>query len=181
LSQSRKVAVARIVMRTKEYLAVVRPIGDALCLETLRYADEVVAAEEVGGIPEDFEIGERELAMADQLIEHLTAKFDPGEFKDEYRERLLQLIDAKASGEDLVVQEPSDRGAKGNVINLMEALKKSLESVPGQAEAKTQRGKDAKGPVARSRASGGSGAAAKKKTAKTAAKPVAKTTKRRAA
>ncbi|MBC8144033.1 MAG: Ku protein [bacterium] len=129
LARSQKVAVARIVMRTKEYLVVVRPIGDSLCLETLRYSDEVVQQDELDGIPEPFEVGERELAMADQLIDHLTTEFDAKEYQDLFRERVLQLIEAKASGEDLVVQESTDTGAKGNVINLMEALKKSLEGV----------------------------------------------------
>ena len=119
LSASRKVAVARIVMRTKEYLAVVRPIGD------------------VEGIPEEFEVGERELAMADQLIEHLTTEFNPADYRDEFRERVEKLIEAKAAGEDLVVQEPSDSGSKGNVINLMEALKKSLEGVAESSGAAT--------------------------------------------
>jgi DNA end-binding protein Ku len=137
LSASRKVAVARIVMRTKEYLAVVRPIGDALCLETLRYADEVVAVGDVEGIPEEFEVGDRELAMADQLIEHLTTEFNPADYRDEFRERVEKLIEAKAAGEDLVVQEPSDSGSKGNVINLMEALKKSLEGVAESSGAAT--------------------------------------------
>jgi DNA end-binding protein Ku len=178
LSQSRKVAVARIVMRTKEYLAVVRPIGDALCLETLRYADEVVPVTELSGIPEDFEVGERELAMADQLIEHLTSAFDPAEFRDDYRERVLQLIEAKASGQDLVVQEPSETGAKGNVINLMEALKRSLESVP---EVKTQRGKGAKAPAVRSESAAGRKSAPRKAPAKKKAAPATKSPKRRAA
>lgn len=185
LSRSSKVAVARIVLRTKEYLAVVRPIGDALCLETLRYADEVVPASELGGIPEDFEVGDRELAMADQLIEHLTTDFDASAFKDEFRERVIQLIEAKASGEDLVVQEPRDTGAKGNVINLMEALKRSLEGVDGDAP-KRSKSKPQKSAPASKRSK--PAARAKRPAAKSGAKVASKkstekssTTKRRAA
>lgn len=184
LAQSKKVAVARIVMRTKEYLAVVRPIGDALCLETLRYADEVVSASEIEGIPEEFEVGEKELAMADQLIEHLTTAFDPKEYRDEFRERVLNLIEAKASGEELVVQEPSDKGSKGKVINLMEALKRSLEGVDATAGEKTNKAE--KSPRAKSKTpSPRSTAASKRRTAaskKAASKSAGKTaTKRRAA
>jgi DNA end-binding protein Ku len=129
LDRSRKVAVARIVMRTKEYLTVVRPIKDVLCIETLRYLDEVVPVDELSDVPEHFDIGDRELAMADQLIEHLTTEFKPEEFKDEFREKVQSLIEAKAAGEELVVQEPADTGKRGNVINLMEALQRSLAAV----------------------------------------------------
>jgi DNA end-binding protein Ku len=169
LAGSRKVAIARIVMRTKEYLAAVRPIGDALCLETLRYAEEVVAVDEIGGVPEEFEVGARELEMADQLIEHLTTAFDPKEYRDEFRERVMKLIEAKASGEDLVVQEPKESAGKGKVINLMEALRQSLESAPAKST------KTTKEPKTAAKRSNARRAPAKKKA------PPAKTAKRRAA
>lgn len=140
LRESGKVAICRFMMRTKEYLAALRPIGDALCIETMRFADEVVPVDEIGGIPEEIRISERELAMADQLIESLTTTFDPESYRDDYRERVLEMIERKAEGKTIAA--PKAESHSGKVIDLMEALRKSLADV-GQENARATKARPA--------------------------------------
>lgn len=138
MAQSRKVAIARFVLRTKQYLCAIRPAGDALVLSTMLYADEVVPQSELGGLPSpsDIEVNERELAMAAQLIDSLTVDtFEPEKFHDDYRERVLALIEAKAAGEEVVVQPAAEEAPK--VVDLMAALEASL------AAAKAKKAKSA--------------------------------------
>jgi DNA end-binding protein Ku len=124
LEQSKKVGIAKMVMRTKQYLCAVRPLEHGLVLSTMLYADEIVPEEEVEGLPERTpKAPERELAMARQLIGSLSVKFDPAKYKDEYRDKVLELIDAKAKGEEIHFA-PKAKEAK--VVNLMDALRKSL-------------------------------------------------------
>ncbi|MBA3348937.1 MAG: hypothetical protein H0T12_00120 [Actinobacteria bacterium] len=120
-----EVAVGRFVMRTKEYLAVVRPGEHVLMLETLFYADEVRDPKEVW-IPPTEEPPERELRMARNLIEALTGEWDPARHRDEYRERLLELLRSKSDEDVQVLPEPEEK-APSPVIDLMEALKASVE------------------------------------------------------
>lgn len=119
-----EVAVGRFVMRTKEYLAAVRPAEHLLMLETLFYADEVRDPKEVW-VPPAQDPPERELGMARQLIETLTGDWDPGRLRDEYRERLLELLRDKVD-EAHVIPEPEEE-VSDEVIDLMEALKASVE------------------------------------------------------
>jgi len=139
-----KVAIGRFVLRSKEHLAAIRPIDGVLCLEMMRYADEVIAPDAVEGVPaEDAEVSERELTMARQLVESLTADFDPTKYRDQYREQLLELIDKKAKGEEIVVEPTVDEA--GEVVDLMEALEASLARTaktrgePGAKQAKKTR------------------------------------------
>jgi len=119
-----EVAVGRFVMRTKEYLAAVRPGEHLLMLETLFYADEVRDPKEIW-MPQ-FEVApERELRVARQLIDALTGEWDPARHRDEYRERLLELLRDKVD-EAQVVPEPEEE-VSSQVIDLMEALKASVE------------------------------------------------------
>jgi DNA end-binding protein Ku len=125
MKDSNKVAVARLVLRTKQYLAAIRPMGDVLCLETLLFADEVVPVESLDGLPgPDSEVSERELKMARQLIESLSTEFEPEKYRDEYRERVLALIEQKAEGQEIVAQVPVEEPTK--VVDLMAALEASL-------------------------------------------------------
>src|SRR6266568_2070041 len=125
MKESNKVAIARLVLRTKQYLAAIRPMGDVLCLETLLFADEVVPAESLEGLPgPDSEVSERELKMARQLIESLSTDFEPEKYRDEYRERVLALIEQKAEGQEIVAQPAAEEPAK--VVDLMAALEASL-------------------------------------------------------
>ncbi len=121
-----EVAVGRFVMRTKEYLAVVRPTEHLLILETLFYPDEVRNPREMWR-PSAEEPGERELGVARQFVEALAGSWDPDRHRNEYRERLLDLLRAK-SGEAQVLREPEDEEAAPPVIDLIEALKASVEA-----------------------------------------------------
>jgi DNA end-binding protein Ku len=118
-------AIGRFVMRTKEYLAAVRPSNGYLVLETLYFADEVRdPAAVIGPIP-DVKVGSRELTIARQLIESMVSEWDPKRYADTYRERVLEVIERKAQGETVVTEEPQRQAP---VLDLMAALEQSLES-----------------------------------------------------
>src|SRR2546428_12605748 len=121
-----KVGIGQFVLRTKQYLAAVRPVGKALALSTMLYADEVVDQGEVEGLPgAEAKPREKELQMAEQLVESLAAEFDPKKYRDTYREEVLALLEKKAEGQEIVA-EPADEEPRGKVVNLMDALAKSL-------------------------------------------------------
>lgn len=128
MRRSGKVAVARFVMRSKEYLCAVRPRDDALVLSTMLFDDEVVPVEAVDGLPgaAGVEVDDRELGMAEQLIEQLSGDFEPGRYEDRYRRRVLALIEAKAKGEAVVTQ-PAREPEPAGVVDLVAALEASLE------------------------------------------------------
>jgi DNA end-binding protein Ku len=124
MRETNKVGIARMVLRTKQYLAAIRPKGDALVLETMLFGDEVVPDDELDLPREEVELSERELKMARQLIDSLSGDFEPDKYHDEYRERVLELIEQKASGQEIVVEEPTEEPTK--VVDLMAALEASL-------------------------------------------------------
>ncbi len=125
MEESEKVGIGRFVMRTKEYLVTVRPFGRGLALETMYYADEIRDQEEAAGPPSKATIPAREVAMAKQLIEAMSAPFDLKKFKDSYRDKVKDLVHKKARGEEIVVEESPEQPA--GVVDLMEALKASLQ------------------------------------------------------
>ena len=101
MRESGKVAIARVVLRSKEQLVAIRPApGDVLMMETMIFADEVVPPDEIDDLPvdEDLKASERELKMAQQLIDSLSSDFEPDKYRDEYREKVLELIERKAAG-----------------------------------------------------------------------------------
>lgn len=164
MEESGKVGIARFVMRTKQYLAAIRPVDGRLVLSTMVYADEIVAPSEVelfDGL-DDVELKENELAMARQLISSLEADFEPDKHTDTYRLAVLDLIDRKIAGEDTVFVARSDDEV-GSVVDLMAALEASV------AEAKQARTRH---PTATEKESVAKKTAAKKKAAskKTVAK-----------
>ena len=120
-----KVAIGRVVIRAKERLVAIRPVDGMLCVETMRYADEIVDQASLGMPDEEIELSDREIAMARQLVETLSADFDATKYRDEYREQLLALIDQKAAGEVITAAAPVD--APAPVIDLMAALEASLQ------------------------------------------------------
>lgn len=126
MKRTHKVGVARFVLRTRQYLCAVRPLDRALVVSTMLYADEVVSQDELGGIPDAHsKPGERELKMAEQLVGSLAADFDPKKYRDDFREQVLALLERKAEGEEIVAAEPEEE-PRGKVVNLMDALQKSL-------------------------------------------------------
>jgi DNA end-binding protein Ku len=134
MSDAKKVAVARFVLRNRENLAAIRPAGNVLTMATMRFADEVVAPDELGEdvIPGDGrKLDKREVDMAKQLIDSLTSDFDPDKYRDEYREELLALIDRKAQGK-AVVEPVSEEPKPTKAPDLMAALEESLAAVRGE-------------------------------------------------
>lgn len=127
MKKSGKVGIARVVLRTRQYLCAVRPMGKGLALSTMLYSDEVNAIEDLDLPDSHAAPKERELQMAQQLIESLSTTFDPEKYKDEHREQVLELIEKKAEGEEIVAPEAPEEPAK--VVNLMDALQKSLQSL----------------------------------------------------
>jgi DNA end-binding protein Ku len=142
MEDSGKVAVARVVLRSKEHLVAIRPRDGALAMETMLFADEVIPAdslEELASADGDVQTSDRELAMANQLIESLASDFEPGKYRDEYRERVLDLIERKAQGETIVIEEPTAEPEK--VPDLMAALEASIASAkkPAKKPAKAKK------------------------------------------
>jgi DNA end-binding protein Ku len=133
MADSHKVAVARFVLRNRENLAAIRPMGKVLTMATMRFADEVVSPDELGDVlPEDGrKLDRREIEMARQLIESLSGDFDPDKYRDEYREELLALIERKARGEE-IVQAVSEAPKPTKAPDLMAALEQSLAAVKGE-------------------------------------------------
>jgi DNA end-binding protein Ku len=124
MTNSEKVGVAKVVMRNREYVAALRPIRDVICLEIMRFADEIIQPETLGA-PKTAAPGDKELKMAQQLIESLTDKFQPEAYHDEYSDRIQELIDRKTQGKEIVTEPPTSR-AGGKVISLIAALERSL-------------------------------------------------------
>jgi DNA end-binding protein Ku len=125
MAKKERVAVGRFVLRTKEHLVLVRPVDGALALHTMLFPDEIVAANEIDGLPVRVKPEPREVKMAEQLIESLTVKWDPKRYTDTYREKLLDVIKRKAKGEEIVT-EPREKRA--DVVDLMAALEASIEA-----------------------------------------------------
>jgi DNA end-binding protein Ku len=124
-----KVAMASFVLRTRESLCCVRPIEDALAISTMNRADEVVPASSLE-VPRGGEPSERELRMAEQLVESLSAPFEPGRYPDAHRERVLALVERKAAGE--VIEPPAAEEAPARVVSLADALSASLAAARGR-------------------------------------------------
>ncbi|MHB8295991.1 MAG: non-homologous end joining protein Ku [Acidimicrobiales bacterium] len=134
-----RVGIARVVLRTKQYLCAVRPQEQALVLSTMNFADEVISpAEMVRGIISGPQPAERELGMARQLVAALATKFDPDRYHDTYRESLLELIERKAGGEELVASAVEPRPAA--VVDLMAALEASLKGAESRKLPAADRG-----------------------------------------
>ena len=120
-------AVASVAVRNKERLCALRPMDGTLMLETLHYPDELRVE---AGVPlPDVEVSPPELAMASALIDLLTTQFKPEQYEDHYRQALQQVIDAKLAGQEIVEAEPA---AAGNVVDLMAALRASVEAARQQ-------------------------------------------------
>jgi DNA end-binding protein Ku len=131
MQESGKVAIAKVVLRSKEQLVAIRPQDDLLCMETMIFADEVVSHDSIDDLPDAKELkaSARELKMAQQLIESLSTEWEPEKYRDEYREKVLELIERKASGEEIAVQPEAPQPTK--VPDLMAALEASLAAVKG--------------------------------------------------
>jgi DNA end-binding protein Ku len=165
-----KVAIARVVIRSKEQLVAIRPMGDALGMATMLFADEVLAPDRLDEIEEAAAVKttKRELDIAKQLVDSLAGEFEPDSFRDTHREQVLELIERKAQGKAIAVQ-PAPEEVAAPAPDLMSALKASLDAVRARegADGAAAGGKPRKAAKK---------AAAKKAAAKapTAKKPAAK-------
>lgn len=142
MRSSGKVAIARVVFHTKQHLVALRPIDGMLVMETMYFADEVVGAEDVdpdASARTEVEVSDRELTMAEELIKALTSDFEPGKYKDTYRERVLELIEQKAAGKQIVEHTPAE---EPKVVDLMAALEASVAAM-----SRDKKGDDEKAPV----------------------------------
>ncbi|MFL5865700.1 MAG: Ku protein [Thermoleophilaceae bacterium] len=136
MSESGKVAIGRVVLRTKEYLVAIRPKDSVLTMETMLFADEVISPEKLDEFPSDgkAKTSQKELQMAQQLIDSLAENFEPESYKDEYRERVLEMIERKADGEEIVIEAPTEEPKE--VPDLMAALEASIAGAKGQGGGK---------------------------------------------
>ena len=132
MDASGKAAIARFVLRNKEHLAAIRPMGEVLTLTTMRFADEVVAPDELDDVLPDSapKVDKREREMAEKLIDSLAGSFEPDKYHDEYREQLLSLIEQKGEGKEIVAAE-SEEPEPTKAPDLMAALEESLAAVSG--------------------------------------------------
>jgi DNA end-binding protein Ku len=130
MAETGKVAIARVVIRSKEALVAIRPMGDALGMATMIFADEVLAADRLDEVSEAAEVKttKRELDMAKQLVDSLAGGFEPDKYRDSYREQVLELIERKAEGKEIAVQ-PEPEEVTAPAPDLMSALKASLDAV----------------------------------------------------
>jgi DNA end-binding protein Ku len=128
MEESGKVAIGRFVMRNKQYTAAIRAVDGHLVLSTMVYGDEVVqpsAVEEYDKL-DDVELSDREVAMAEQLVESLTGTFEPERYHDTYREQVVELIGKKAAGEVFEAVAPASTAPA--VVDLMAALEASVQA-----------------------------------------------------
>jgi DNA end-binding protein Ku len=150
LSTSKRVAIARVVIRTKEYIAAVKPLGDALVLELMHWADEIVDTGTLE-LPDSEKLPEAEMKMAKMLIDAMSVDaFEPQKFTNKYHDELLAMIDARINGKEL--PEPKKAPARSKVVNLMDVLAKSLEEskkrragASSENEEETERERPARG------------------------------------
>jgi DNA end-binding protein Ku len=133
MQEMNKVAIGRIIVRSKERLVAIRPVDGMLCIETMRYADEVLPRTGLVPDEDDVELTDRERAMARQLVESLASdEFQPDKYEDEYRKQVLDLIERKAAGEEIVAEPVVEAPAK--VLDLVAALEASLQKAEGAKE-----------------------------------------------
>jgi DNA end-binding protein Ku len=136
LRRTNQIAVARVVIRTRQYLAALFPEGDALVLDLLRYADELRSVSELDLPSSDMEevgVTEKEIALADQLVNALVEEWQPEQYEDTYRNDLLELIKRKVQEGGVITQMPGKEAApSGDVVDIMDLLKRSLEAAEGE-------------------------------------------------
>ena len=160
MKKQNKVALARWISARKEHLVVMRPYGEGMILHTMYYADEV---RDFGQLDvESGEVRDKEMKLAEMLIDELTEKeFDPLRYKDEYRDRLVDRIESKSRGENIIVTPEEEEQTGGEVIDIMEALKRSLEGArparSRRAPAAATETRKKKSPAAEKQAARGKG------------------------
>jgi len=136
MESEQRVGIGMVVMRTKQYLAAIRPLQGVLAMSTMRFADEVVPAVDVAGMPERIEPSDKELGLARQIIESLTGEWDPEHYHDSFTAELRSLIAEKPAGPELLEEPDAPAEDRGQLVDLMAALQASVDA------AKRPRGED---------------------------------------
>jgi DNA end-binding protein Ku len=159
MAESERVAVARVVIRSKEQLVAIRAMGDVLEMATMRFADEIASPDQLDELPDPNEVKttKREVDIAKQLIDSLAGEFEPDKYRDTYRDDVLALIERKAEGKEIAIQPEAEEVA-APTPDLMSALKASLDAVrersaddgaPAKKRKKPAASKPAKKPAAK--------------------------------
>jgi DNA end-binding protein Ku len=154
LNQSGKIGVAQITIRSKQQLAMVRVYENCIVMETVHYPDEVRNVKEVPSVPEQVEVGTKELETAIMLIDQLTTTFDPEKYKDDYRLALQELIERKVNQDE--GKTPTEAAPRQNVVDLMSALQASIEKTK-KPQGKVKPAKPAKAIATQAKAAGDEG------------------------
>ena len=138
LKDTNKVGIAKVVIKTRQYLAGVKPEDGALVLELMHFADELADPEKLH-LPRKMEAGKREMNMARSLIDSMTSKWEPEKYKDEYREALMEVIEEKVEAGGKEIEEKPRKAPKPTkVIDLVTVLQKSLEQAGGKRQTRTR-------------------------------------------
>ena len=140
LKDSKKVGVAKVVIKTREYLAGVKPEDGALVLELMHFADELAETSKLH-VPKKVEVGKREMTMAKSLIDSMSSNWNPEKYKDDYREALMEVIEEKVEAGGKEIEEKPRKAPKPTkVIDLVSVLQKSLEETGAKRKAKGKSG-----------------------------------------
>jgi DNA end-binding protein Ku len=173
MAEAGRVAIATLVMRNKEYLVAIRPDVEALALHTMYFSDEVRSPERDLELPDADEVSDRELSMAQLLIESMESDWDPARYHDTHREKVEAVIEEKRQGHEIVIQAVEE--APGKVVDLMEALNASIAAAARSGSGKAEKGektaRTAKKTPAAKRAAPTRRAAPAKKAPKSAKQP----------
>lgn len=162
LKKTGRIGIARVVLRTKQYLSAVIPQDAALLLEIMRFHDEIRALDEFDlpeGKPEDYKVSPKELQMAATLVESMTSEWTPAKYRDEYREALMDWIEKKhAAGrgvEPPTPEKPEPKPKAGELVDFMDILKKSVEQKEKERKSSEKKGGRGSSKGGRKKASGG--------------------------
>ncbi len=147
LKDTNKVGVAKVVIKTRQYLAGVKPEDGVLVLELMHFADELADPEKLH-LPKKMEVGKREMSMAKSLIDGMTSKWEPEKYKDDYREALMDVIEEKVEAGGKEIEEKPRKAPKPTkIIDLVSVLQKSLEQTGGKKKATAKSRKKQKQPA----------------------------------
>jgi DNA end-binding protein Ku len=140
LEKTGRIAIAKFALRDRERLVSVRPLDGVLLLNTLHWPDEIRATDDLD-LPEGVSVSAKEIAMAETLVEAMATKFEPDEFKDEYKEAIEEIVKAKVQGKEDLIEAP-EAAAETTVVDLMAALKASVERAKKEERAPRRAARD---------------------------------------
>jgi DNA end-binding protein Ku len=137
LAEGRKVGIAKVIIKTRQYLAGVKALKHALVLELMHFADELLDAEKLN-VPKKLEVGKRENEMAEALVKSMSSKWDPEKYKDDYRDALMEVIEEKVeSGGKEIEEKPKEKKPSTKVIDLVAVLQESLKAQTAEKKKKS--------------------------------------------